>query len=140
MLPPVDVNYWAVLVSAIASMVIGMSWYSQALFGKTWMKLMNITQKDIEKSKDKGMAKEMTAAFIANLIFSYVLALFLKYTAVSTTGEGLTVGFLIWFGFAATILLNSVLWEGKPVTLYLINVSHYLVNLLIISLILVMWI
>ncbi|MEK6937090.1 MAG: DUF1761 domain-containing protein [Nanoarchaeota archaeon] len=139
MLQSVDVNLLAVLVSAVVSMIVGMSWYSQTLFGKEWMKLMNISKKDIEKAKNKSMKKEITAAFVSNLVLAYVLSLFLKYTGASTASEGLIVGFLVWLGFQATLALGSVLWEGRPVKLYLINVAHYLVNLLVLSLILVSW-
>ena len=47
------VNYLAVLVAAIVSMVIGGLWYSPLLFGNVWMKLSGITQKDVEKAKKK---------------------------------------------------------------------------------------
>lgn len=40
-----DVNYLAVLVSAIASMVLGMIWYNPSVFGNTWMKLSKLSEK-----------------------------------------------------------------------------------------------
>src|SRR3989344_4427977 len=41
------------------------------------------------------------------------------------------------FGFLSTLVM--ILWEGKPFALYLINSVHYLVVLLISSVILVLW-
>jgi len=64
MLPAIDLNYWAVLVSAVASMVIGALWYSPILFGNIWMNLMKIDPKNIDKMKDKGMGKYYFTAFM----------------------------------------------------------------------------
>ena len=69
-----DINYWAVLVAAIAQFVIGMAWYSPMLFGKTWMKEMGLTDKDMKASKEKGMMKEMVIALISALVMAYVLS------------------------------------------------------------------
>jgi hypothetical protein len=54
-----EINYLAVLVAALVSMVIGGLWYSPLLFGNIWMKLSGITQKDVEKAKKQGMMKSM---------------------------------------------------------------------------------
>src|SRR5216684_1584610 len=40
------INFWAVLVSAIATMVIGFLWYSPMLFANPWMRLMGIDPTD----------------------------------------------------------------------------------------------
>ena len=138
MLPSVNINYWAVLVSAIITMLIGMIWYSPVLFGNIWMKLMKINPKDINKTKN-GMGKYYLTAFIATLLFAYVLALFIKFLAITTLLDGLQVGFLIWLGFVITIAINSVLWEGKPFEVYLINIAQQLVVFLAVSSILVLW-
>jgi hypothetical protein len=33
----IDINYVAVFVAALASMIIGAAWYSPILFGKEWI-------------------------------------------------------------------------------------------------------
>jgi len=140
MLPAIDLNYWAVLVSAVASMVIGALWYSPILFGNIWMNLMKIDPKNIDKMKDKGMGKYYFTAFNGSLIMSFVLAVLVDYAGAVTVSDALMLGFLIWLGFSVTVLLNSVLWEGKPVKVYLINIFQLLVSLLIMSTILTLWI
>ena len=57
----------------------------------------------------------------------------------ATLVEGFVVAFLLWLGFIATSMLNSVIWEGKPVELYTIGIGHYLVVFLAMSAILVFW-
>lgn len=138
MAQPVDINYLAVLAAAIAAYFIGFLWYS-VLFGKVWMKLSNMTEKQIRKAKEKGMAKNYAIGFLSTLLMSYILAHFVDYTQASTVLEGMQTGFWIWLGFVATIMLGQILWEGKPLKLYLINVSHYLVALAAMGAILAAW-
>ena len=137
-IPIVDVNYLAVLVAAVVGFLIGAIWYS-VLFGKAWTRLSGFTQADMEKAKKKGMAKSYLAMFIATIVMAYVLAHVVAFAQAATFADALMAGFWTWLGFIATVLLGTVLWEGKPVKLYLINVSHYLVVLLVMASILVMW-
>ena len=55
------INLMAVLLAALISYIIGWAWYSQSLFGKQWMKLTGVTQKDM----DKVMKKQMTGNMLA---------------------------------------------------------------------------
>ncbi len=135
----IEVNLIAVLVCAMINMVIGMSWYSQSLFGKTWMKLSGINPKKIDTSKKKGMGKLYFLNFLAALLMMYILAHFVGYTESTTWMEGMQTGLWIWLGFIATTMLGMVLWEGKPFKLYLINSLYYLVTLCIAGAILASW-
>lgn len=131
-----DVNYTAVVVASVVSMIMGMVWYSKKVFGKQWMKLSGMTDKKIEEAKKRGMIKIMFMAFIATIITSIVLANIIKFMRVSDLSGGLFAGFLIWLGFIATNNLNSVLWENKPFKLYYINTGHHLVSMLVMGAIL----
>lgn|SRR3989338_4054227 len=133
-----DINYIAVLASAIAGMVLGALWYGP-LFGKRWIKLMERSEKDIKKAKQKSMAKSYVGAFAGTLVFAYVLAIMIVNLGAATLAEGFVVAFLLWLGFIATSMLNSVIWEGKPVEIYTIGIGHYLVVFLAMSAILVFW-
>jgi len=71
---------------------------------------------------------------------SYVLAHFVDYAEAATAMDGIILGFWVWIGFLATTQIGSVLWEGKPVKLYLINTLHYLVALAVMATILAVWV
>lgn len=137
-MPTIDINYWAVLVAAIAGMAIGAIWYS-VLFGKKWMELMNLDEKKMEVMKEKAKWSYVWG-FLTLLVTAYVLAHIVDYTEATTWLAGLQAGFWVWLGFVATIMLGSVLWEGKPVKLYLIGTAHELVNLLVMGVILAVWV
>lgn len=136
----VEINYLAVLVAALASIVLGSLWYSPVLFGKEWMKLSKITEKDVAAAKKKGgMWKYYLGAFVASLVTAYILAHFVDYAGATTIIGGLQLGFWVWLGFIVTTLLSSVLWEGKPVKLYLISIGYYLVLFLLMGALLAAW-
>ena len=101
------------------------------LFGKLWMKLGGMTDKQIKDAKAKRMFGTLIVAFIAQLVMMYVLTLFVELFGATSFASGLLAGFWVWLGFVATILLGSVLWERKPVQLYLLNAAHWLVVLAI---------
>ena len=86
------------------------------------------------------MGKYYFTAFIGSLVMSFVLAVLVDYAGAVTVSDALMLGFLIWLGFSVTILLNSVLWEGKPVKVFLINISQLFVSLCVASIILTLWI
>ena len=137
--PIVTINYLAVLAATLASMFIGFLWYGP-IFGKTWMKLMNFDKKKMDDAKKKGMAKTYFVMILFSFITSYVLAHFVDYVGATTIGSGIQLAFWLWLGFIVPVLLGSVLWEGKPVKLYFINVFHYLVSFIVMTTILVLWI
>jgi hypothetical protein len=133
------VNYLAVLVAGVINMAIGAFWYSPAGFGRQWIKLVNFTKKDLAKAQAKAMGTAYALAFLSTLVMSYVLALMVGALNATTVIGGAIAGFLLWLGFIATTMLGIVLWQNKPVKLYILNISHYLVVLLITGAILAIW-
>ena len=135
-----EINYLAVLFSAVVSMGLGALWYSPLMFGKMWMKLMNINPKKMTEAQKKGMGKSYAFTFASSFLMAFVLAHFVDYMGARTVVEGIQTAFWIWLGFVATITLNSVLWEGRPWKLYFINVTQTLVALTINGAILAVWV
>ena len=135
-----DVNLVAVLVSSIVGMAIGVLWYSPLLFGKLWMTLNVIPEKQIKAAKKSGMGKLYFANFIGTLVMAYVLSHFVDYAGATTVTGGMQAGFWAWLGFIATVLLGNILWEGKSLKLYLLNIGHYLIVLLAMGAILAVWV
>ncbi len=144
------INYLAVLVSAVASMIIGALWYGP-LFGKQWIALMSWTNEQMETMKAKGgameanggMKKAYSIMFIGSLVMAWVLAhaLIFASTYLGTSGasSGLMGAFFNWLGFVGPVTLTPVLWEGKSWKLWLLNNGYYLVTLSVMGIILSLW-
>ena len=133
----VAVNYLSVVIASVVSFIVGFIWYGP-LFGKLWMKLSNISEKDAKKAKEKGMAVPMLLNFIGTLVTAYVLAAFLQVLGAGTVSGAMAVAFWAWLGFiAATTLLGGVLWENKSWNLFLLNGGYWLVTVEVIAAMLV---
>lgn len=137
----VPVNYLAVVVAAVISMVIGSVWYGP-LFGSWWTKEIGMTKADMEKGK-KTMGKSYGLMALGSLVMSYVLSHTTTFAAAytQTTGisAGLMSGFWSWLGFVAPVTLGSVLWEGKSWKLWVMNNGYYVVTLCAMGAILAVW-
>ncbi|MBS3123709.1 DUF1761 domain-containing protein [Candidatus Woesearchaeota archaeon] len=132
------VNILAVLVSTVVGMALGMFWYGP-LFGKLWIKIMRFSKVDLAKAQKKVKAVTYFLSFLSTFIFAVVLAYFIEFTGMASAFGGAVIGFLAWLGFLATTLINSVLWENKPWSLYLLNAGHYLFVLVVLGAILGAW-
>jgi len=135
------VNLLSVLVSAIATMVLGFLWYSPMLFAKPWMVLMGYDPNDkagLEEMR-KSAGKSYAVSFLASLLSAFVLAKIIHVSTVNTALYGMKIGFAIWLGFVATVQLTEVLFAKKPAKLYLINTGYQFVCYLAMGAILAVW-
>ncbi|HKB88336.1 MAG TPA: DUF1761 domain-containing protein [Patescibacteria group bacterium] len=139
----VPVNYLAILVAALLSMVLGSLWYGP-IFGKPWMKMMGMSKESMKGMKSGDMAKLYGIQFIGSLFMAFILAHALvfasSYLHESGISAGLQTGFWNWLGFIAPITLGSVLWEGKSWKLWLLNNGYYLTLLCMMGVLLALWV
>lgn len=132
-------NLLILIVATIASMVLGMIWYSPSVFGSLWIKLSGWTAKDMRASKNKGMGVHYFAAFVGSLVTAFALDMLFNAIGVRSLGAAFAFGVIIWIGFILTTTLSSVLWEGKKFGLYALNNFYTLVNILLVSAIVATW-
>jgi hypothetical protein len=136
-----EINYLSILVATVAAFMVGWLWYGP-LFGKPWMALMGISPDHMNSPEMRGqMWKVLVGGFVVTLVLVYVLANLMIVVGATDAGIGtaLVFGFWMWLGFIATIMFNSVLYERRPLKLYIINASHYLVAVLVATLVLAWW-
>ncbi|MES3031741.1 MAG: DUF1761 domain-containing protein [Patescibacteria group bacterium] len=129
-----EINFWMVLVAAVANFVIGFLFHGP-LFGKTWMRLANVTPTGNEKLSD--MVPQMSKNLLANIVFAYALAVFHLYavtstlsTGPSTAWNGMACGFLVWLGFVVTSSSMEVIWMKRSTKLWLFEMVASLVSIL----------
>ena len=111
--------------------VSGAIWFGP-LFGKKWMNLIKMSDKD-KKNAQKGMFFKFITQFVAALITSFVLAFFIGAFGAKDATTGALIGFVAWAGFVATTTIGNVLWENKPMELWFINNGHMLLEFLAIG-------
>ena len=137
------INPWAVLVAAVVAYLIGWAWYSPILWQKPWMAARGDNGSNWAESGKKEMPKIMLYGFINTLLMSFVIAIFLVLTGVSTLTETLQVALLLCFGFVVTVKFNDLLYTSRPPhwgknaqLLFLIDVGYQIVLFIVVSTIL----
>ena len=130
-----DINFLAVIVAAILSFVIGSVWYSQKAFGKKWMELTNLNSEDFKKNAKGAMA----GTILGGLVLACILAVFVGYANVDNFFDGALVGFWAWLGFVVTTSSSSVLFERRPIGLFLMNIGFHLVEFVLMGALLAIW-
>ena len=133
------INYPAVFVSALAYWALGALWYSPLLFERPFVALKGWTPEQVEAARAASHAGEVGAALAVSLLTAYVLAHFVKFTGAESARTGALAGFWLWLGFVATTNLSTVLFEGRPAGLYLINNGYHLAGLLGMGAMLAAW-
>lgn len=103
---------------------------------------------DLTKGGMKGKSDEMVKlygiTFVSSLLMAFVLSHALvfagAYLGSSGVSAGIQTGFWNWLGFVAPVTVGSVLWEGKPWKLWVLNNSYYLVSLCAMGILLALWV
>lgn len=136
-----SLNIWAILVAAVVVQGIGMIWYSPALFGKQWSKLMGFKDMSPEQSKKmKEYAKPgYLGTFLASVILAAVLSVMIQLTSSNSVREGILIAAIAWLGFVATITFINAVYANKPLAVYMIDAGYQFVSFLVIAAIVTAW-
>jgi Protein of unknown function (DUF1761) len=136
------VNLWAVLGSAVATMVIGFLWYSPMLFANPWMVAMGYDPADKAKigEMQKSAGPKYAISLLASILSAFILGKIIYHLAISTALYGMKVGFAVWLAFVMTVQLTDKLFTNRPAKLFLINTGYQLACYLAMGAILGKWV
>ena len=135
----ITVNIWGIIVASIVAFIIGALWYSPLLFGKEWMSLIGMNDRDITAAKNKGMTKYYIIQLIVTLITFTVLGFAIAGLSITTAQDAGFIGLLAWIGFVVPGAVGSLIWERRPFKLIVINSVGTLVCWVIGAAIIGMW-
>ena len=131
----VAVNWWAVILATLSSMVVGAIWYAKPVFGTAWMKLIGKREKDMDKSGMWPMLITLVVSFITAYVLVHVTFLAHQFFQNSFLQDAMSTAFWLWLGFVAARIITHDAFEGRPRRLTLMTVTHELVTLLVMALI-----
>jgi hypothetical protein len=121
-----DINWLAVIVAIIVNMVVGSVWYSPLLFGKQWSKLIG---HKMDESVGSNFGYAITT--VAAVIQTFILANFIRDLNITQPMNGAYIGFLLWLAFVALTTISDIIFAKRPIKLWLINTTYYLVVLVV---------
>ena len=131
-------NFLAIFVSALAYFAFGYVWFS-LLFAK--VRNVELEKIGVKMSRPAGnkMAMKMLYTFAGNFLGAMAIAYVFHHLGVTTIDRGLKVGLIMGIGFTSSTLAIAYPWEDKSIKLFIIDAGHYVVGLLVCSLILSSW-
>jgi hypothetical protein len=133
--PPVPIHLIALVTAAMVRTVIGVIWFSPALFGPRWIALAGCTEQDMKRRLPRALVIDA----VANFVMAFVLAHAIYYAGGRTAALGAAVGFFNWIGIAMVATLFTVTFEGRPFRLFAINNGFHAVSMIAMGAILAAW-
>jgi hypothetical protein len=128
-----EINWWAVLTSTAASMVIGSIWYSRRVFGEWWMLKARVVTTN--KSVVWPILSTLVVSFITASVLAGSAAIAQHFYGGNFLSNTLITAVILWAGFTASRIVTHDAFEGRPKMLTLLTVSHELVTVLAMGLI-----
>lgn len=126
-----ELNYWAVLLAALSSFMVGGIWYSPWLFGRTWMEGCGLTELDLKNSDPKLV---YGFALLLCLVIAFTMSIFLGKDPdlAYAASFGLATG----LGFVTAAFGISYIFEQRPLKLLLVNGGYHVVQFVLIGVVL----
>jgi hypothetical protein len=130
----VDINLWGVLLGGIASMIIGMVYYADNVFGKEWKRLAKVDQKRFQKEMPRVMPLVFAGALVTAFIIAYVTFLYHQFFDMSWIGAGVVVSLIIWLVVVTNMYIHNSL-DQRPSKLTALQAGNRLLSILAMGLI-----
>lgn len=136
----VGINYWAVLVCGVLSMILGAIWYNPKVVGGAWMRSMGWTPEHHEKlMKQFNPGASYGLMFLGSLVMALVMSQLVVWMSITTAAMGAGLGAILWLGSIATCQLGVKLFEQRPWAYFLTTTGYYLIQLALFGAILASW-
>jgi len=138
-----SVNWLAVIVCVVVSMISGSIWYNPKTFFPTWWKGIGKTEGD-RPGAGSNMALTWGLTILSSFIQAVAMALMVNAMGGLMTGgpsfvSGAMVGFMLWLGFIAPTYLVNKLFAGQALKIWAIEAGNHLVNFVLFGAILGAW-
>jgi len=120
------INWIAVIVAVIVSLILAKTWYAEALLGEPWRKLTGITPADSKRAGSKPIILTLFANIATVLVLAALIDMSAEFFSDGSLWHALITSLVAWVAFSATTLLTHNAFEQKPDKLTLINNGYQL--------------
>ncbi|MCU1579061.1 MAG: hypothetical protein JWP19_1265 [Rhodoglobus sp.] len=134
-----SINYIAVILATVSSMVIGSIWYTPRVFGKYWMKAAGVTPSGNARDAVRPILITVVVSFITAWVLAGAVAISFAFYGGSFLVNALLTGLILWAGFTAARFITHDAFDGRPTGLTVLNVAHEFVTIMVMALIIGVW-
>ena len=130
-----DINWLAVALATVASMIVAGVWYQDFAFGLPWKKMTKIDAKRAEKAGNTPMVVVLVVNLFTAIVLAAAISIVATHFGNSSVWLALATSVVIWLAFSATTLLTHNMFEQKPLKLTAINNGYQLAMFIVMALI-----
>lgn len=131
----VEVNWLAIVLATISSMVVGAIWYAKGVFGKEWMGMIKLDDKKAAAGAPRALSIAVVSSFIMAYVLAHVTFLSHSYFKNSFFEDAVITAFWMWLGFQAFRTLMHDAFEQRRRKLTAINMGNDFVTIMVMGLI-----
>jgi len=132
---PFHVSPVGVLLAAVATMLIGMIWYSPILFARPWVTLNGYTPEKLA-AMQQGAARTYGISFLAYLVLAVGIGAVVRGDAA---WEGALKGVHLWTFIVMPVSLTALVFSEKRFAAWLIDALYQFVYFAAMGAILSRW-
>jgi len=133
------INYIAVVLATLSSMVVGSIWYTPKVFGNYWMKQAGVTPSGNAKDAIRPIVVTLIVSFVTAWVLAGAVWISFEFYGGSFLVNALLTAAILWAGFTAARFVTHDQFDRRTTGLTVLNVAHELVTLLIMALIIGVW-
>ncbi len=131
-----SINWLAVVVCVVVSMVSGSLWFNPKTFFPAWCKVVGAGR---EQPGMENMGMTWALTVLSSFVQAIAMSFMVSALGTATAGAGAMLGFMLWLGFIAPTYLVNKLFAGHGLKIWAIEVGNHLVNFLLFGAILAAW-
>ena len=130
----VSLNWLAIALATISSMVVGTIWYRPGVLGRSYEKLTGV-----DPNKPRSRALAYGGSFVASAVTAVVLAAASDLAAgalgIDLLPAAVATACALWLGFTAARMLVHELFEGRSLRIWAIGAGYELITVLVMAVI-----
>lgn len=127
-----EINWLAVILATVSTMVVGSVWYTPKVFGTWWEKVARVENK---ANAVVAIVTTVIVSFISAWVLAGAAAIAQHFYGGSFLANTIVTAIILWAGFTAARFITHDAFENRPRMLTLLNISHELVTFLVMALI-----
>lgn len=120
----VDVNWLAVVLAGLSSLVVGSIFYAKPVFGNLWIKLAKMDEKKMANNWMRPMVIATLVSFLMAFVIAHVAAISRPFYEVSELSAALTTAFWLWIGISLVTVVVHDVFEMRPAKLTFLTISN----------------
>lgn len=124
-----EVNWVAVILATLASMVVGIGYYMA--LGKQWMAALGMSEEEF-KASSPSMVSPFVWAALAQAVIAYFIAMLTPQLMGSVdVYNAIIVGVHMWLGFIITAMILNHRYQGRKWSLTFIDGGYLLLVVIV---------